>query len=374
MKCDNLNLSLDRNGKDWYKTKVLLTGRKPMIVRLPGLVDSHVHLRVPGGEYKEDFHSGSRAAIAGGFTTILAMPNTNPPITTPKLLTEISHRAKKEALCDVLFFAGVSPESIDQLPELSNQAVALKIYMNQTYGPLRVNDLEQVYEYYRHWKTDRPIALHAEDEMVNAGIHFAAETRKRTHFCHISRKRDIELIARGKQNGLPISCEVTPHHLFLSKDDLERLGNLGDMRPTLGSRSDVEALWDHLGTTIDCIASDHAPHTLAEKQSAGSPPGVPGLETSLPLMLTAVSQGKLSLERLIELMSTNPKRIYGIQDHPDTWVEVETEPEYVIKNENLYTKCKWSPFNGMKVKGRVVKVVIRCKIVFENGKFSSNIQ
>jgi len=94
----------------------------------------------------------------------------------------------------------------------------------------------------------------------------------------------------------------------------------------------------------------------------------------LPLMLTAVSQGKLSLERLIELMSTNPKRIYGIQDHPDTWVEVETEPEYVIKNENLYTKCKWSPFNGMKVKGRVVKVVIRCKIVFENGKFSSNIQ
>lgn len=345
-----------------------------MIIQLPGLVDVHVHLRVPGGEQKEDFRTGSQAAIAGGFCTILAMPNTHPAITTMEIFNRISNRAKKEALCDVFFFAGVSPDSITELPELSQHAIGLKIYLNQTYGPGKINDFEHVKECYHQWKSDRPIALHAGGKMVEAGIRLAEETGKRTHFCHISRREEIETIARTREKGSPITCEVTPHHLFLCQEDLQRLGSLGDMRPTLGSKSDVEALWEHLGSTIDCIASDHAPHTLAEKHGVDSPPGVPGLETTLPLMLTAVSQGRLSMERLVELLSTNPKRIYGLGDQPDTWVEIDTEAEYEIRNENLYTKCKWTPFDGIKVKGKVLRSTLRGKIIFENGNINAFVQ
>lgn len=337
-----------------------------MIIKLPGLMDPHVHLRVPGGEQKEDFLTGSQAAIAGGFTTVLAMPNTTPPITNIELFQRISQRAKKEALCDIFLFTGASLDTIDQLPELSHQAVALKIYMNQTYGPLRVENPKQMRDYFRKWELDRPIALHAEDEMIELGLRLAEETGKRTHFCHISRQKDVEHIEAGKRKGLPITCEVTPHHLFLSDSDLPRLGNLGDMRPTLSSQKDVDALWDHLGSTIDCIATDHAPHTLTEKMAFNSPPGVPGLETSLPLMLTAVSQGKISLERMIELMSSNPKKIYGITEQPDTWADVDVDQEWMIQNEGLYTKCKWTPFAGKKVKGKVKKVVLRGNVVFED--------
>lgn len=345
-----------------------------MIIQLPGLIDVHVHLRVPGGEQKEDFGTGSRAAIAGGFTTILAMPNTHPAITTMEIFNRISNQAKREALCDVFFFAGASPDSIAELPELSHHAIGLKIYLNQTYGPNGIYDPELVKEYYRRWESDRPIALHAEGKMVAAGIQLAKETGKKTHFCHISRREEIELIARYKERGLSITCEVTPHHLFLCHEDLERLGSLGDMRPTLGNKSDVAALWEHLGTTIDCIASDHAPHTLAEKQRAGSPPGVPGLETTLPLMLTAVSQGRLSMERLVELLSTNPKRIYGINDQPDTWVEIDTDAEYEIRSENLYTKCKWTPFHGTKAKGKILRSMLRGQIIYENGNMHPYVQ
>lgn len=337
-------------------------------------MDAHVHLRTPGGEHKEDFSTGSQAALAGGFATVLAMPNTDPPITTVKLFREVLEKARKEALCDVFLFAGASPETIDQLPELSHQAVALKIFMNQTYGPLRVDNPRQALDYYRKWESDKPIALHAEDEMIELGLRLAAETGKRTHFCHISRKRDIELIAKAKLKGLPITCEVTPHHLFLRQEDLKRLGNLGDMRPVLGTQEDVEALWEHLGTTVDCIASDHAPHTLEEKRSMQSPPGVPGLETTLPLLLNAVNENKLSLDRMIELLSTNPKHIYGIAEQKETWIEADFDREWVIGDEALYTKCKWTPFQGKKVKGKLLKVIFKGKEVFSEGKFSVTIQ
>ena len=240
---------------------------------LPGLVDVHTHLRVPGGEHKEDFTTGTAAALAGGITTVLAMPNTSPPLTTPAVLEETLQKAQRSILCDVGLFAGASPEQIEGVIELSRYTVALKIYLNDTFGPLRVEDLPTLNACFRLWPRQKLIAMHAEGQSVAVGIGLAAAYQRPVHFCHISRKEEIELIAAAKAQRLPVTCEVTPHHLFLTEADAERLGPLGDMRPRLATAKDVAALWAHIHSTIDCIATDHAPHTLEEKQSDSPPPG-----------------------------------------------------------------------------------------------------
>jgi dihydroorotase len=217
------------------------------------------------------------------------------------------------------------------------------------------------------------IAFHAEENSMAVGVALAAIFFRPVHFCHVSRKSEIEMIAAAKQRGLPVTCEVTPHHLFLSQEDLPRLGPLGDVRPTLATRADGAALWEHLlAGTIDCIASDHAPHTLAEKFGRQPPPGLPGLETTLPLMLTAVSENRLSLERMIELLAVAPRRIYGLPAQPATWIEVDENAVYTLQNEGLYTRCAWTPYAGRQVTGRVTKVVLRDQTVFENGKIILN--
>lgn len=335
------------------------------IITLPGLVDVHTHLRVPGGDHKEDFRSGTAAALAGGVTTVLAMPNTSPPLIKPDVLGHTREKAQRAIYGDVGLFAGASPECIDFLPALAPHAVALKIYLNDTFGPLRVEDLPTLRACFQRWPGDKIIAMHAEGQSVAVGIGLAATYQRPVHFCHISRREEIELIAEAKQRGLPVTCEVTPHHLFLTAADAERLGPLGYMRPTLARPEDVETLWAHIGTTIDAIATDHAPHTLAEKRSDTPPPGVAGLETSLPLMLTAVKQGRLTLERLIDLMAIQPRRIFGLPEQPDTFIEVDTEAEYVLTNEQLHTKCGWSPFAGMTLTGRVERVTLRGKLVYD---------
>jgi dihydroorotase len=199
-------------------------------------------------------------------------------------------------------------------------------------------------------------------------IGLVAEYGRPVHFCHISRQSEIEAIAAAKERGLPVTCEVAPHHLFMSEADVEWLGPLGDMRPPLATAADVAALWHHLDSTIDCIATDHAPHTLDEKYSENPPPGVPGLETSLPLMLTAVHDNRLTLERLITLMSTNPRHIFNLPPQPDTQVEVDVDSEIIIADKELHTKCGWTPFAGMTVRGRVQRVTLRGRLVYEAGK------
>ncbi len=336
-------------------------------IKLPGLIDVHTHLRIPGGEHKEDFQTGTAAALAGGITQILGMPNTSPPLSTPEVLQATYARADGNIFCDVGLFAGASPSEIAQLPQLASHAKALKIYLNDTFGPLRVDDLPTLRVCFQTWPRDKMIAMHAEKQSVAVGIGLAATYNRPVHFCHISRREEIELIADAKAQGLPISCEVTPHHLFLSVKDFERMGVLADMHPVLGTQSDVDALWAHLGTTVDCIATDHAPHTLAEKKLEQYPPGVAGLETSLLLMLTAVQNGRLTLNRLIELMATNPRRIYNIAEQPNTHVEVELTP-HVIRNADLHSKCAWTPFAGVEVAVKVQKVVLRGEVVLKNGR------
>ena len=339
------------------------------LTRLPGLIDVHVHLRVPGGAHKEDFSSGTRAAVAGGFTTVLAMPNTQPPITSRETLRAVQQRAQSEALCDVHFYAGASPDHLDELTTLAAEAVGLKVYADQTYGPLRIDNLATMLTCFRAWPDDKVIAMHAEGRTIAVGIGLAAAFGQRVHFCHVSRKDEIELIAAAKARGLPVTCEVTPHHLFLTESDARHLGPLGDMRPRLASQTDVDALWAHIDTTIDCIATDHAPHTLAEKRSPDAPPGVPGLETALPLMLTAVAEGRLSMQRLVTLMHHNPRRIFGLPEQPETWIEVDLDTNYQLSNEKLHTKCGWSPFSGMTVRGKVRRVQLRGHLLHQDDTF-----
>ncbi|MEZ4518858.1 MAG: amidohydrolase family protein [Chloroflexota bacterium] len=234
---------------------------------LPGLIDVHTHLRVPGGEHKEDFATGTAAALAGGVTMVLGMPNTNPPLTTPETMGLALDAARRDARCDVGLYAGASPADVDRLGEIAPQAVALKIYLNDTFGKLRVDDVPTLRSCFKLWPQGKMIAMHAEKQSVAVGIGLAAAYDRPVHFCHISRREEIELIADAKARGLPVTCEVTPHHLFLSQADTARLGPLGDMRPILGTADDVAALWYHLNDTIDCIATDHAPHSLAENNA-----------------------------------------------------------------------------------------------------------
>jgi carbamoyl-phosphate synthase/aspartate carbamoyltransferase/dihydroorotase len=340
-------------------------------ITLPGLIDIHTHLRVPGGEHKEDFATGTAAALAGGITTVLAMPNTTPPLSTPEQLIAARKTAAATTRCQIGLFAGASPADLDQLAACAPHAVALKIYLNDTFGPLRVDELPHLQRCFAEWPADKLIAMHAEGQSVAVGIALAAIYQRPVHFCHISRQDEIELIAAAKDKGLPITCEVTPHHLYLTESDAARLGPLGDMRPRLAQQSDLNALWSHINDAIDCIATDHAPHTLSEKNSDNPPPGVSGLETSLPLMLTAVHHNRLTLDRLIELMSTNPRRIFNLPPQPNTQVEVQTDVSYIIQNENLYKKCGWTPFAGMQVRGQVEKVILSGQTVYENGRITA---
>jgi len=336
-------------------------------MRLPGLIDVHVHLREPGGEQKEDLASGSAAALAGGVTVLLDMPNTSPPIVSAQALALKQRLAAEKVRCDVGFYVGATESNASQAAAMAGRAVGLKVYLDQTYGPLRMRDLPSLLSHFRTWPSDRPIAVHAEGLSAALAIGLARSFGRRLHLCHVSLAAEIALVRAAKESGADLTCEVTPHHLFLTEEDAGRLGPYGSMKPPLATAADRAALWDNLGV-IDCIASDHAPHTRAEKEGENPPPGVPALETTLPLMLTAVAEGRLSLETLIRLMHEAPRRIFGLPAQPDTWVEVDPRERYTLSSTGLFTRCGWTPFDGMAVQGRVRRVILRGQTAFENGQ------
>ena len=336
-------------------------------MRLPGLIDVHVHLREPGGEQKEELTSGSAAALAGGVTLVLDMPNTYPPIIDASALALKQRLVATKALCDVGLYVGATETNALEAASMAGQAAGLKIYLDQTYGPLRMRDLAALLTHFRTWPARRPIAVHAEGLSAAMAIGLARSFGRRLHLCHVSLASEIALIRAAKESGARVTCEVAPHHLFLTEDDARRLGPYGQMKPPLATEADRTALWANLDV-IDCIATDHAPHTREEKEGETPPPGVPGLETLLPLLLTAVAEGRLTMERMVELTHTAPQRIFGLPAQPDTWVDVDPEARMVLSGRGLHTKCGWTPFEGMKVRGRVQRVVMRNQTVFEDGR------
>ena len=352
---------------------------------LPGLIDPHVHLRDPGQTYKEDFYTGTCAALNGGFTTILDMPNNKIPITTAEKLEEKIKIARKKIVCDVGFHFGSLGDNLNEFqkvnPPAGGKVLGLKLYLNKTTGNFLI-DKTVLGKTFTSWNkssilpsirlfSQKPILVHAEDKMLDAVIRLVKKFGNKVHVCHISTIPDLKQIIKAKKEGLRITCGVTPHHLFLTQSDGKRLGPYGAMKPPLQSQQNQDFLWKNL-KFIDVIESDHAPHTVEEKRGEVPPFGVPGLETTLPLLLTAADSKRLTIDDIIRLCHTNPANIFNINRFDDSnhrsTVEVDMSKEYTIENKNLFTKCKWTPFEGFKVKGGVLRVFLRGKKVFENGK------
>ena len=341
------------------------------MLKLPGLIDPHVHVREPGQTHKEDWDTVTQSALAGGVTMLLAMPNTKPPIFDEDTLDLALASAKTKARCDYAQFVGAGPDNASAVAHLAPRSAGLKMYLDSTFGELRLDDMSLWMPHFEHFPKNMPIVLHAESRTMAAGILFAAIYDRPVHIAHISLKEEVLLIKAAKEKGIKVTCEVGPHHLFLTKDDITAISNRhpgrGEVRPRLATKEDVDALWDNLDV-IDCFATDHAPHTVAEKDSDTPPPGFPGVETILPLLLTAASEGRLTVDDIIEKMHTNPKRIFNLPDQAQTWVEVDEDTRYEIRSAELHSKCGWTPFEGYPVKGRVTRVVLRGKEVFKDGE------
>ena len=321
---------------------------------LPGLIDMHVHLRDPGQTEKEDFNTGTAAALAGGFTTVADMPNNKAPIFTYERLVEKLKRVKELAHCNVLLYFGTMGDNFAEFEEVYPLVAGLKIYLDNTTGGFILNT-EKLLSVYQSWNSEKPILVHCENEHIKTLIDIVRKTKKQTHICHIHSKKVLEAIINAKKEGLPISCGVTPHHLFLTDKDVKKLGPFGMMKPPLMAQNEVDYLWENLDS-IDVVESDHAPHTKEEKESDKPPFGVPGLETTLPLLLNAVNEKRLTIKDVVRLCHDGPRKILKLSETKNK-VIIDMDAEYIIKGALLKTKCKWTPFEGWKVKGKVLQVI-----------------
>jgi dihydroorotase len=359
------------------------------LTAIPALIDPHVHFRVPGGGHKEDWKTGALAALHGGVTTVCDMPNNSPPCTTIEALDE-KRRLIDAQLKSVdiplrygLYF-GADKQHLDQIPLAKGACVALKIFMGCSTGGLVIDTDEALDKAFRiAAESDMLVAVHAEDEALLAkkriefagaidpalhsrirpkeaairatakAIGLARKHGAKLYILHMSTKEEIALVRAAKQEGLPVYAEVTTHHLFLSEEDYATLGTFAQMNPPLRSKEDQEALWEGISDgTIDTIGTDHAPHTIEEKKQpfGKAPSGIPGVETLLPLMLDAVYYGRLTMERLIELTHSNPRKIFDLPPNDDI-VLVDLDMELTVTDEMIKSKCGWTPYRGRTLRG-----------------------
>jgi len=336
---------------------------------IPGLIDSHVHFRDPGLTRKEDFLTGSMAAAAGGITTILDMPNTKPPTTNLQRLEEKRKIAKKSIVNFGLHFGS----TLDNISEIENVKgiASVKVYMDYTTGDLKIDDFNVLKKIFLSGKR---VSVHAENENVLNAVNLAKEAKKEFYLCHTSSKEELDYAKQGN-----VYVEVCPQHLFLTAKDINDQQAFAEMKPGLKTTEDGKALWNaiHNGD-VDTIATDHAPHTKEEKFEINYPYGVPGCETMLPLLLHALNNNKIELKKIIQLCCENPVKIFKIKnkgfikegfDADLTIIDLEMEKE--VKNDELFTKCKWSPFDGWKLQGWPVTTIVNGNIVFEYGKINN---
>lgn len=385
------------------------------LLKLPGLIDCHVHFREPGLTHKEDMRSGAAAAKAGGVLTVCEMPNTTPPVVTVAALAEKVRIADKITDCDIRFFMGATePRHLlalrdvwrgtsPALRHLRSRCSGLKLYLDHSTGDQGANARTVEEAFKLCGELDIPVVAHCEDKELNAEsgkrnaelkdvsahslmrppeseiraiAHAITLVRKystRFHVAHLSTAGGLQLVRDAKAEGLTVTCEVTPHHLFLTTDDYKELGTFAKMNPPLRSADDRDALWEGIADgTVDCIATDHAPHTLEEKQSGNpleTPSGVPGVETMLPLLLTVaagewphptdkkVSGFKFQVSDIVRLCFDNPNRIFGLGKERRDNVIVDPSVEWEIHADDLHHKCGWTPYEGWKVQGKVIDVL-----------------
>lgn len=312
------------------------------VITWPALIDIHVHLREPGSTHKEDFLTGSQAAKAGGFGLIVDMPNNAMPTLTLTRLKEKIRLAQKAAV-DIGFYFGTNGKNLNQFKTAARhpRVFGLKLYCNHTTGEMLIEDVNLLTKVFAAWPKNKPILVHAEGVQLAAAIALARLYDQRLHVCHISQAVEVELVKKAKKTGLKITAGVTPHHLWLKSGAM--------MKPPLSTSLDKKALWQGLKNgTIDLVESDHAPHLKSEGLF-----GVPGLETTLGLMLLGVRQKKCSLAQVKQWLYDNPRKIFHL---PVTKFKIKFDPDksWIVKESGLQTKCAWSPFAGWKLYGKVI--------------------
>ncbi len=378
---------------------------------LPGAMDPQVHFRDPGMTWKEDLESGSRAAAAGGVTSFLDMPNTVPNTITAEIMAQKKAMAAQKSLVNYNFFIGATPNNVEELNNTPN-VCGIKIFMGASTGSLLVHrkeDLENIFSQGR-----RLIAVHAEDEdtirankeiygastdvhdhnkirspevalkATQLAVHLSKKYNRRLHILHLTSEEETEFLAREKVPGL-ISVEVCPQHFLMHTPDVyDRLGTYGQMNPPIREKRHGEALWRALRAgIIDCIATDHAPHTIEEKEKGypHSPSGMPGVETSLPLMLNQVNLGLCSIQEVVRWMCEKPVELYGVvgkgriaPGYDADFILVDMERKRTIENGKLQTKVNWSPYHGLTTKGWPVMTFVNGNMVYGEGEFFTNIK
>lgn len=379
---------------------------------LPGLIDVHVHLRDEGKAYKEDFYSGTAAAAAGGITTILDMPNNNPVTMSAETLRNRMSIARGKILVNVGFFSEF-PTDMREIEKIVEEgAVAFKLFMAEQIGGLNIDDDNALVKAFQIVSGLRvPVAVHAEDKTllkktqdalkrangndieayltahsenvevaaIKRLLGIAKQANTRVHFCHVSTRNGFKAIIDGKKSETPVTCETTPHNLFLSSDDLKRIGTLALTMPPVRDKLHSEALWSGVKEGwIDIVASDHAPHTVEEKKGKNVwdvKVGIPGLETTLPLLLAEVKRGRLAMGDVVRLMAEKPVEVFKLRgrgflkegNSADLTV-VDMKKKWKIDASRFHSKAKYSPFDGWTVEGKAVKTFVHGQLIMDEGE------
>ncbi len=375
---------------------------------LPGVIDTQVHFREPGANDAENLESGSRAAIAGGVTSVFEMPNTNPPTSTFKEFNNKLSAANNRMFCNYAFYFGATPDNMKELASVNTLqgCCGVKLFAGSSTGNLLVSqekDIEKVIS-----NSSKIISVHSEDEnillsrkkFIKEGdvsshpvwrneecalestkrvVRLAQKYKKKIHILHVTTKQEIDFFSE-KRDG--VTFEITPQHLTLfAPDCYENLKTFSQMNPPLRSKDHHDRLWDAVKESlVSTIGSDHAPHTKEEKNRKYplSPSGMPGVQTLLPVMLDHVNKGKLKIEQLIKLVCENPCDLFGIknkgyikENYDSDLTIVDMNKEVVIKDDWIESKCGWTPFNNYKIKGFPVATIVNGEIVMENNKIIS---
>lgn len=373
---------------------------------LPGVIDTQVHFREPGLEWKEDLETGSRAAALGGVVAVFEMPNTNPNTTDPDTMADKLARAKDRMWTDHAFYIGGTHENADYLGELERLpgCCGVKVFMGASTGDLLIADDEGVRKVLSSVR--RRATFHSEDEyrlverrgLARTGdwtshpevrdaesairstrrlVGLAKETGARIHVLHVTTRDEMEYLRFHKDVA---TVEITPQHLTLvGPEAYERLGSYAQMNPPIRSQEHVDALWlwGMQQGVADVLGSDHAPHTKEEKAKPypASPSGMPGVQTLVPLMLTHVANGRLSLERFIDLTSAGAQRVFGTANKGRMAVSydadltiVDLKAKRTITHDQQATRCGWTPFDGVEATGWPMATIVRGRVVMQDGE------
>ena len=358
---------------------------------MPGVIDVHTHMREPGVTYKEDFETGSKACAKAGITTFYDMPNTVPTTTTLENLLNKKELARKKSIVNFgIHFGGSKNNNISEIREVlaKKEVNTVKIFMNVTTGEMLIEDDEILKGVFQN---SGLVLVHAENEMIDKAIKLNQKYGKGLYVCHIPSEEELQKVIEAKKDSSlnnemhPVYAEVTPHHLFLNeeiRESSERNKMLLRMKPELRKKSDNEFLWKAINEGfVDTIGTDHAPHLIDEKLEKVTF-GMPGVETSLALMLTAYNEGRIELPAIQKLMCENPAKIMKIagrgklkEGYYADVIVVDTEKEWIAGvNDTLESKCGWTPYENWKLKGKNIMTVVNGEIIYENGKINENIK